>query len=158
MHIREAVSVEAFELLPSRRGIAPAGSGKTEQAIIDKLLEPYRTAPQGRLGNATLLRIAGRELLEDLADDEADAALRFGELVAFSGLSARTLFDQIGYANRDNFRLIVQRSDDPASGLRVLHDVATDWCYVGPSMLLNSRTAPSLGESSTSTSARFADG
>ena len=120
MHIREAVSVEGFELLPYRRGSAPAGAGKPEQESIDKLLEPYRTAPRGRLGAATLLRLTGRDLLDNVTDDEADAALRFGELVAFSGLSARTFFDQIGYASRDNFRLIVQRFEDPASGLTVL--------------------------------------
>jgi hypothetical protein len=81
MHIRERVSVHGFELLPYRRGVSPIGAGALEQAVLDTLLDPYRDAPKAPLRTATLLRLDGKNLLDDLLDEEADHALRFGELV-----------------------------------------------------------------------------
>lgn len=119
MHLRERAHTSAFDLLRYRRGLEPLGQDSS-QAQLDTLLEPYREAPGGRLGKATLLQLHGKSLLEDLSDDEIELVLRFGELVAFAGLAARRFFDQTGYSNRDNFRLIVQRFVDPGSGMLVI--------------------------------------
>lgn len=119
MNLRERAHTSAFDLLRYRRGLEPFGQDAA-QAEMDTLLEPYREAPGGRLAKATLLQLHGKNLLEDLSDDEVEQVLQFGELVAFSGLAARRFFDQTGYSNRDNFRLIVQRFVDPASGMLVI--------------------------------------
>lgn len=120
LHLSDPIRVSGFELIPYRRGMTPAGAGTPDQAVLDALLDPYRHAPQGRVGSATLLRFDGRALLEDLQDDEADQVLRFGELVAFAGLAARRFFEDFRYSNRDHYRLIVQQFTDPSSGLGVV--------------------------------------
>ena len=120
MHIRERVTAPGFELAPYSRGVSPGGAGASEQSTIDTLLGPYREAPQGPVRKATILRLEGKGLLDDMSDEEADRVLLFGELVAFSGLAARRFFDQLSYSSRESFRLIVQRFVDAGSGMTVV--------------------------------------
>jgi hypothetical protein len=136
--LRDPVTIRRYELLPYRRGQLPAGTGHPDQRTIDTLLDPYRSAPKGPVRDATLLRRADTPLLADINDDDADELLRFGELVAFAGLSARRYFDRLGYANRDNFQLVVQRFQDPGSGMTVLsrRRDGSSWIAVTKSAML----------------------
>lgn len=84
------------------------------------MLELYRLSPAVSVRSATIMRIAGRGITEQLDDEDIEKALRWGELIAFSGLAARNFFVQLGYTSRETFRLVVQNFSDPAEGILTL--------------------------------------
>lgn len=117
--LREEMTTDAFELIHYSRSRAVA-SAMSIQSACDAVLEMYRPSPGVSVERATILRLTDRGPIDHLDGAEIDQVLRWGELVAFSGLAARQFFNTLGYANRDSFRLFVQNFDKPAAGIWAL--------------------------------------
>ena len=115
----------AFELVPYRRREAPGGRGTSVQTACDDVLELYRMSPSTSIQRATVLKVAEREVTDHLEEQMIRRVLVWGELVAFSGLATARFFDQMGYANRDAFRLVVQNFDDLTKGVMVFRGAVT---------------------------------
>ena len=117
--LRESVTTDAFQLVQYRRS-AVVPSTSPIQSACDAVLDLYRPTPLVSVERATILRLSDRGLIDQLEAAEIDQVLRWGELVAFSGLAARQFFSPFGYSNRDSFRLFVQDFGKPAAGILVL--------------------------------------
>lgn len=115
--IPDRVSLGSLHLLPYHRGASP--SDGDEQANIDAVLEPYTVHGGRPIESATILTLGDRGIVDDFADSGMDDLFRFGELIAFAGLSARQFFRQLRYTGRDDFRLLVQSFEDPRRGALV---------------------------------------
>src|SRR5687767_248287 len=107
--IADSTQVAEFELIAFDRD---EYEGPHAEAVR-VLTAPYKEHRDRSISGATLLRFADRDLLADLEEDERGAAFLFAEFLALAGLSARRFFSQDGYANRDNFGLIIQRFTEP---------------------------------------------
>ena len=110
------IRMPELTLLRFERGHKP---GRGEQAAVDAILSAYVVGANRPIGRATLIQLPGHGLTDDLSDDERDELFALGELIAFSGLSARDYFSPFGYSNRDVFTLIIQGFGDPAGGVAV---------------------------------------
>lgn len=86
-----------------------------------RVLAPYRMPPNVPLRSATLIRMPGKTVTEDLDNDDIADVFALGEAVAFVGLSARCFFDYGGYNNRDSFTAIVQKFDRVSGGAALRH-------------------------------------
>lgn len=105
-----------FALIRFERGLRPGGG---DQMAVDAILSAYVVGANRPIGKATLIQLPGHGLTDDLSEDERDELFALGELIAFSGLSAREYFSPFGYANRDVFTLIIQGFTDPTGGVAV---------------------------------------
>lgn len=116
LQLESDLHLSEFTLLRFERGQRP---GAGDQAAADALLSAYVVGANHPIRKATLIQLPGHGLTDDLTEDERDELFAFGEMVAFSGLSAREYFSPFGYANRDVFTLIIQGFTDPAGGVAV---------------------------------------
>ncbi len=121
MTLPDAISVGEFELIPYRRGHRPSAKvGESGlQETLDAVLEPFRNV-EHPLHSCVLVTTSARSLTDDLTEEVRSDFFAFAELLALSGVAARSLFTWGGYTNRDNFRLVIQAFDDPESGAAVL--------------------------------------
>lgn len=119
--VDEDFSVGDFVVRRYSRGTAPFGTGQDEQRAADALLCMHVRRPGEPVESATLAGLAERPLLDDLSDEEIGDLFEFAELLAFSGLAARTFFGLgvTGYSNRDTFEFFVRRFQDPDGGLGI---------------------------------------
>jgi hypothetical protein len=124
------MSIEGYHLLRFIRGQEPG----LEQETIDGVLEAYLGGEMRPVPRATILTIAGRDILADLEDDQMAELFEVGELVAFTGLASREYFMPGGYANRETFDLIVQHFTGRGQGVGVLsrRRDGTATTYVSP--------------------------
>jgi hypothetical protein len=83
---------------------------------VGAVLAPYAEGARTPLREAVLLRVAGRDIVDDLDASQIEAAFQFAEMVALAGLSKRQFFSHSGYSNRDAYRLIIQKFDKPGKG------------------------------------------
>ncbi len=100
-----------FVLLPHVRGDDSPGA-----SVVDAVTAPYQEGTDQPIREVTLVAIDGRDLLADIDDDQVNAAFVFGEMVALAGLAKRQVFAHTGYSNRDTYRLVIQRFDQPGGG------------------------------------------
>lgn len=118
LHLEDEVEVQEFRLLRYQRGEAP-GVGD-EQAAIDRVLSAYRDSSGHPVNRATIIQHSEQD--SPTAGIEETFHLDFfvfAELLAFSGLAARSFFGPFGYSNRDHYRLVLQDFTDPERGVLV---------------------------------------
>jgi hypothetical protein len=113
--LREVLSIEGYSLIPFVRDQYPGG---LLQPTIDNLLKHY-TTNSGPIRNATLLTFAGRDLIQDLSDDERKNMFEFAEILAFMGLSEREYFSDFTYINRDKFAFLIQGFRESSQGAAI---------------------------------------
>jgi hypothetical protein len=106
------IQVAGFELLRYVRDEYKAAHADAVAAV----LAPYVETGNKSIDEAMLLRAVDRSIVDDLDTTQIDAAFELAEMVALAGLSNRQFFSHSGYSNRDNYRLIVQRFDEPDKG------------------------------------------
>lgn len=111
LRARDVVELGAFRLVPYPSEEAASLIAPKNQTTVGKLLAAYRDGEEAHPA-AVLLQLNKRNLDDDLSDADSEELFTFGEILAFAGLSARRFFSQIGYQNRHNFELTVQRFGD----------------------------------------------
>lgn len=121
LHVDESISIGDYELLPCRRGDKPFGPGTEPQSIADAILGAYHDGVNRPVEQASIVRISGTSITEDLSDVAIDELFVFTEILGFSLLSNREFFG-VGFAyyNRDNAQLVVQRFRDLSGGVSVI--------------------------------------
>jgi hypothetical protein len=112
LRLAAPLRVGAFELVPYVRGQYTG----PDAGAIDLVTAPYREVPDTPIREAVLLRLGENDLVADLDEKQLDAIFAFGEMIALAGLSRRRFFFHSGYSNRDHYRLVVQRFDEPGKG------------------------------------------
>jgi hypothetical protein len=121
LHIGNTYALGSIEVVPYRRGQLPGPSGSDSQRLLDSITEPYLAFANHPIEYATLFKQSGRNITDDLNEDEVrDLYFRL-EILAFCALSQREYFIQgpMHYWNRENFTLIVQRFDHSSGGVGI---------------------------------------
>ncbi len=112
----QKLKIEDYALIPYERGKQPGG---ILQSQIDTVLLPYMNGTNPVV-KATLLQLEGKELTQDLSEDERIEMFEFAELLAFAGLASRQYFNSLfGYTNRDASTLIIQGFSEASGGAAV---------------------------------------
>ena len=118
LHLQNEARAGRFTLVPWRRGDAsPKRWDSSEQAAIDKLLEPFLQAPERSIDTAVVVVVDGYGVLDDLPEDVREGFFEIQELITFAGLAAREFFSHGGYVNTANFTSIMQGFKDIDSGV-----------------------------------------
>lgn len=119
--VKERLQLGEFQLLPYERGQSSCGAGVELQRAFDSVLEHYVEANQKPIRHATLVVADGRQITDDLGQEEMESYFNFGELVAFGGLATRKFFG-LGnqYCNRDDFTFIIQGFRETVPGVGIV--------------------------------------
>src|SRR5690606_32370666 len=100
----ELLPFPALETSPSRDKPFDEDTNQT----IKSLLSAYRDLKGKPVERAAVVRYNGRDVIEELSEEEIANAMELVELVCFSALACRNLFSNEGpYCNRDVFSLYV---------------------------------------------------
>jgi len=103
--VKEKIIIGDFELHPYLVGRNDFGIGN----VVDPYLKSYESFPDRSVERVTLLKVKGKDFLDDLTVDERESIFSFREIFAFSLLEDRQYFSQIGfYTNFDTVQCIVQ--------------------------------------------------
>lgn len=116
VYIDEPKSIGDIRLIPYRRGENSTKDGCVSQDDLDKLLSAYADRPNHLINKATIIETGSWK--SGMDDQEVVSKLfRLQNLIAFSALSMRTLFnDHFNYCNYDNYSLVVQRFQKDSAG------------------------------------------
>ncbi len=107
------IAVGQFELIPYNR----EGYAGPDAAAIDAITAPYRDVIDNPIEEVTLLRFIGADLTSDLDEQQIEAAFTCAEMVALAGFARRRYFVHgKAYSKRDNYRLVIQRFNEPGKG------------------------------------------
>ena len=117
LRIQENLEVGPYRLLRYERGGLPANG--LLQIQIDDVIQPYRDLTGHPIQHATILTTADRGLTDDMTRELLTELFEFSELVATTALSARRFFENYGYCNRDNVRLVIQGFREDSGGTLV---------------------------------------
>jgi len=99
-----------LRLLPYKRGDLPGKLAHIIQADIDGVLSAYAERPGHPINRATILELGDWQAGMDMTRDTVSNLFRARDMVAFSALSQRTLFQRhTRYCNYDAYMLVVQR-------------------------------------------------
>ncbi|MBM4307391.1 MAG: hypothetical protein FJ123_11735 [Deltaproteobacteria bacterium] len=117
LRIQENLEVGPYRLLCYERGGQPANGPL--QIQIDNVIQPYRDLTGDPIHYATILTTADRGVTDDMPGELISELFEFSELVATVALSARRFFENYGYCNRDNVRLVIQGFREDSGGALV---------------------------------------
>lgn len=126
LSFRETRDFGSFELVRYVRGDRPGGD---MQAIADTLLGSYYTLADDRVDRATLVRLTGHGLADDLNEAEQADVFEYAELLAFSALAARDYFRSGHYVNRDAFAVVIQRYAGAPEGTAIRSRRRDGWAH-----------------------------
>ncbi|MBW7996182.1 MAG: hypothetical protein FVQ81_06360 [Candidatus Glassbacteria bacterium] len=114
----DEITIGKYRLIPYKRVTLPAGRDNEKQKILDSVLSHYYAILNKPINEATLVLLDGKELLEQLNQEDTDSIFVFAELFAFSNLSKRSFFGmpQFDYCNRDLFRVMITHFKDATGG------------------------------------------
>lgn len=119
------IDLGPLTLLPYWRGREPAGPPSTRpdaalqrrlDALFDHYFPPFAQRP---LNLATVVRVSGHDVTDDLGEEEREEVFAIAELIAFGGLAAREFFGPLGfgpYCNAHTFRPYIQSFPDVPGG------------------------------------------
>ena len=120
LRLQSKAAVAQFELLPWRReDPSPGHWSSGEQAVLDSLLASFLTQSKHPIQCATIVKVGGFGVVDDLPDDVIADFAEVREVIAFSGLATREFFSFGGYSNTANLTPIIQRFTDADSGVLV---------------------------------------
>lgn len=120
LKLNEPISFYEFEILQFKRGLLPFGHDTPNQRILDRLLEPYLSAG-APIQSASVLRLKGHNLFDNINDSEREDVFALAELIAFAGLGEREFFGLgMFYCNTDNFKCLIQAFDSSNSGVSIV--------------------------------------
>lgn len=121
--LTDVIKTGDFSLIPFKRGAKPGGIGTDLQKSLDEVTEAYIIPPNKPLSYATIVKLKPNDITTDLSEEQAASVFAFSELVAISGLSARSYFADStisGYWNRENFRIFIQKFTPESHGVAVV--------------------------------------
>jgi hypothetical protein len=125
MAVEEELDLGEFALVPYRRGTLPAGRDSPHpdpalQGRLDALFEHFHESHGIRINVATVVRVGGHALTDELTDEERGDVFVASELVTLCGLSVRQLFGLLGlglgYNSADTFQFYIQGFRDAPGG------------------------------------------
>jgi len=119
LRIEKDATLGEFELVSFERGLRPSGAQSPQQRVIDSILAPFECAPDRSVNLATLVRLDGRDLTDDLSEDERDRLFVFSKLVAFGGLARNEFCGLLPCCNATDFTLLLQGFRQQADGTRI---------------------------------------
>lgn len=112
----ELLPFPALDASPSRDKPFDEDTNRT----IKRLLSAYRDLNGKPVERAAVVRYNGRDVTEELSEEEIANARELIELVCFSALARRNLFSNEGpYCNRDVFSLYVQWFTKPPDAIAI---------------------------------------
>lgn len=120
LRLATSVTVDKVTFLPYQRGKLPFAS-TPQQDVLDTLIGRYRISPDGPVVHAVIAAYEIGDPTRQVSESEIDNLFELRELIAVSALSCRPYFENGGfrYCNSHNFSLVVQRFENPASGVNV---------------------------------------
>ena len=92
LDISKTIDFGSVLLEPYGRGQLPGDQKNITQSEIDEVMNFYKTSPTESVQNCTLVRLTGREIGEDISDDNKSFLRVFSEILCFSNISERTYF------------------------------------------------------------------
>lgn len=109
--------VGRFRLVPYDLGSTTNVASAIPHPHIDQALRFYRDSRRKPIRRCILLVPVKRKVGEELSDIEIEDLFIFGELLAFSAIAQRRLFqNQFGYVGRDHYALFFQRIPENFAG------------------------------------------
>jgi hypothetical protein len=114
--IREPVAVGDIRLVPFRCGQAPGDSEFASQADMDAIVAAYSLRKNIPVERATLFEFGDWRNGQDLTVEGSSELFRARELLAFSALAHRQMFQREQYSNFHTFSLSVQRYSAGGAG------------------------------------------
>jgi hypothetical protein len=110
IYVDEPRTIGSLKLLPYNRGELPGNLAHISQEDIERVLGAYADRPAHPISRATILEFGDWQAGDDTTPEIVSSLFRVKNLVAFSALSHRTLFERhTGYCNYDTYTLVVQR-------------------------------------------------
>lgn len=110
VYIDEPKTFGRLRLIPYCKGSLPGDLPNVVQMDIDGTLGAYANRPNRHVERSTLLEFGEWQAGMDTDQTQIAQLFRARNLIAFSALSHRTLFQQhLGYCNYDTYSLVVQR-------------------------------------------------
>jgi len=119
MKINNEIDFGEFKLIPSNNEFLL----RNEKAknVISLILQRYFDKTNQPIKEFTILLLKNKGIVHDYNEDERNLLFSFAEIIAFSGLAARSYFNCIsGYSSRDNFIFIIQGFGDGTKGVTVV--------------------------------------
>ncbi len=106
LDISKTIDFGSVLLEPYGRGQLPGDQKNITQSEIDEVMNFYKTSPTESVQNCTLVRLTGREIGEDISDDNKSFLRVFSEILCFSNISERTYFSlSNNYCCKEDFSL-----------------------------------------------------
>lgn len=113
---REPITIGPIRLIPWVKGKTPNNLENAALHDIDNVLNAYANRPKNQIKAATLLEY-GNWRTGSNAENYIDDLFFVRQLIGFSALSQRRLFDQgFNYCNFDNYSLIIQKYQENCGG------------------------------------------
>jgi hypothetical protein len=111
--------VGEVKIIPFRKDMPLQGLHDAEQDRLSTILATYRSIEDEPVDHAAILQFAGRDVTDELAEEERERIFEAAELACFSGLANRQYFNPLGpYCNSDCFAVYIQKFD--LSGFSVI--------------------------------------
>lgn len=108
--IEEDIDLAEIKLLRYQQKQLPFKTDQTKQAICDKVLSTYRIDEESPIISSTILQLYGKDVLEDLTEDDRADVFSLNKIITFSALSVREYFRYSNsYWNSSNLSLFIQR-------------------------------------------------
>jgi hypothetical protein len=85
----------------------------------DQVLSNFHNQTGKVIKSATIVLIKGQDPIQDLTQEQVNAMLEFGEIIATSFLCNRGLFSHFKYTNYHSLRTVVQRFNPASLGIAV---------------------------------------
>jgi hypothetical protein len=133
--VNEPVQVGSFTMLPvildesGKRECNPVTAWSDPPPEVLEILRVYRNHPNmktgseasnGIISSATIVQFGGRQVTDDLTDENIENLFSLREAFTFCGLAERKFFAHRGYCNRDSFTMIGQRFAPGVKGVSLV--------------------------------------
>lgn len=118
MKISDDINFEEFSLISSNSTFLYAQ--EKEKKAVDFILQRYLDRTNKPIKEFTIVLLKDKKVLKDLNENERNVLFSFGEIIAFSGLAARSYFCLEGYNNCDNYIFTIQGFGDETKGVTIV--------------------------------------
>lgn len=108
LKLKADIRTERLRLDTFSRDGGEGAFSPAERTIIGQVTRPYWAGRDTPVSSVVILRRPGRDLFQNLEDEEVETEFEISELVTISGLAERRYFRNRAYWNRDNFKFVVQ--------------------------------------------------
>ena len=116
VYVDEPQTFGSVRLLPYGQRKLPGNLDNITQTDMDGVLRAYSNRPNHLVRKCTILEFGDWHAGMDAERVAVVQAFRIRNMIAFSALSNRKLFQQFGYCNYDTYKLIFQRYQPGETG------------------------------------------